>query len=268
MKIVFEDKRSSRLSRLFCAAYPDEISKQKFIYSDGNGNLISKVIDNKGVALYDELVLVYIDMIPGNNYLYHLYTKLRRFSIKNNYSIIILPLVCAEWYFICGFWNCGIFQDTTDIKLCLNKGYFRDSELYKKYSKEIPNFENFCKKIIEKYGNECVAGCPKSLRDFCDHDCKICDNYSKYNSFFISDCFCYNKKDICKEFELKNKSLHFISQYPCFFKNSFISSAKIVTKDEIWLLHRKLVKEYNEFVDYYSSRDPEGKCYKYIQIIR
>lgn len=42
-----------------------------------------------------------MDLVPNNINLVQVYKKLSKKSQKSNYRIIVFPLVCAEYYFIC-----------------------------------------------------------------------------------------------------------------------------------------------------------------------
>ncbi len=94
MIVIFEDKMDDLLSNLFRSAY----SNCSFIYSNGNGNLETLVrhyLDSS-----DEFIMVYLDTIPDNKDTINIYKTLARISRRNNFRVIVMPIVCAEYYFI------------------------------------------------------------------------------------------------------------------------------------------------------------------------
>lgn len=96
MIYVFEDDERDPISQLFRMAYDNSVSS-KFIYVRGGGNIYSKV---ESLLNYKDIILVYLNTIPGNKETLKIYNKLSMLSRKNNRSIIVLPILGAEYYFI------------------------------------------------------------------------------------------------------------------------------------------------------------------------
>ena len=258
--IIFEDKKTDALSRLFRAAYPEDIS-DKFIYSKGNGRLEEVVIEHINVLKEDTdaLIIVYMDTVPLNKNIVGIYNKLRKLSKENNYRIIILNIVCAEFYFLKAFeeWKELLISDE-GMGIALSYGDYRKSNLMldeqnKKYCK---NFERYCKLLLKINYIDCVK-----------HSRGQENDNLQYEDFYTKDCNC----NMCDECEYKGKTLleksfMLISEYPCFPVGSLNKHVRELNESALWSLHRKLIDNYNDTIRRYcGTNGGSGYFIKYIK---
>lgn len=257
MIYIFEDKEDDILSRLFRKSYSIEATN-KFVYSNGNGMIIKTV--EEYLKEIQEEICVFLDTIPGNDSIHRIYSVLRLMSMQNNFRIVVMPIVCTEYYFIKSIADKGyLFKGSSDIGYCINRGYYRDSKIYleadETYKVKCNNFEKYCKLILMT----CVIDCVKHSRK---------DNTS-YGRYYEQDCKCASSLNECIDRELNLKSYELLRQYPCVPGNSDIKSEnkKEINNDKMWIVHRKLVEEFNKMSDMYSEKDISSK-YKHIKPIR
>lgn len=150
MIFVFENKKDDLLSVLFRASY----SNCSFIYANGCGNLESCVEDN--LSKSDDSILVFLDTIPDNKNTVNIYKNLRRLSRKNDFRIVVMPIVCAEYYFIRSLRR-EYFIDDTGVDICINKMFWKNSALVSDSDRKfVKNFEKYCKLILFKSVKDCI----------------------------------------------------------------------------------------------------------------
>lgn len=233
MKYIFEDNRLDLISKFFMSAYSEDTAS-KFIYANGNSQLIN-VSEN---ALKDgSTAVVYIDTIPGNKDIYRIYRELSVISRRNNYRLIVLPIVCSEYYLIKSLLNTQVIMSTKGIKQCINKEEHWKSNIIetvkdREYAK---NFEKVCKLILMKNFKDCALHCGKTT----------CARYGKY---YLEDCICNMGDSCCNTESQISKVTRFLAEYPCVPINSHVERHKLLSVDELWNIHRELVREYNQNV--------------------
>ena len=108
-------------------------------------------------------------------------------------------------------------------------------------------FEKYCKLVLYKWVKECAQTVGKP-------------------PFYIQDCPCHESKlhkEDCKKYNLVNKAIMYISEYPYVPNNSYVNDLKKLTANDVWDIHRILVKEFNELSDTLKSIDNSRK-YKHI----
>lgn len=231
MKFIFEDFEDDILSRFFRQAYQPESSK-KFIYADGNGNLefqVKKILEES-----KEMIIVYLDTIPCNKDTIYVYNRLKNLSILNNYRIIILNIVCAEYYFIKSIYSSNLFTNREGVDLCINRDFYLDSVLLKtkKDRNKAKTFEKFCKFILGYNLIDCARTKNR--------------NNNVYPSYYTKDCLCSRPMDNCTNKNLKEKAISYADQYPCIPAEGFLGKPNRISKlEDIWKLHRNLVDDYN-----------------------
>ena len=256
MIFVFEDKKNDLLSVLFRYAY----SESDFVYAEGNGNLVS--LAEKYLDSTDDIITVFLDTIPDNKVTADIYNDLRRLSLRNNLRVLVLPIVCAEYYFIRTLPKCYT-GSISAMGVCLNKEYWRNCNFVSSDDKKfVKNFEKFCKLFLKKD----IIDCIRTSRGK-DNDNKL------YGFYYLKDCLCDCSSNICNEISLRNKAIKFVSQYPIFPKENFLGCLSCFGSCDIkrlWLIHRKLVDEYNNFVEKYRKIDNSFsyKTIRYINIDR
>ena len=241
MIYIFEDSRKSDISKLFMESYRED-SINKFIYVDGNENIVDTVERELKEV---EGIVVYLDMIPGNISCYEIYQKLKTISECNNFKVVVLTIVCAEYYFIRSVYNEKVLNDNDDVRNCINKvpyikNLFTDGD--KNPLHRCKNFEKFCKAII---GSESFKGCTRPYNH----------TKRKFGQYYRKSCPCEKgEKFRCKEKSLEEKSFKLLCEYKYIPLNSCINSIHL-SKPNTWEVHRKMVDEFNEFVDRYIELD-------------
>lgn len=243
MIYVFEDKKDDLLSKLFCKLYDSCI----FVYADGNGNLV-RIVEDLLISS-DDNILVYMDLIPDNINTVSIYKSLKRISRKNDFRLVVMPIVCAEYYFIKSLPE-YLFLSDKGLKECINKEYYKDSELIEDSDRKcVKNFEKYCKLILLKNVVDCVRHSRK-------------DN-SKYGCYYEEDCLCDGCYDFCKVYTAIEKAADYVYQYPVFPDTNLIDNCNKINIDSLWEIHRGLVDDYNLMVDNFMLKD---KRYTYTKI--
>ena len=237
MIFIFEDHEEDIISKFFRKAYPDSIANT-FIYAKGNGKI--KKIAEQTLNMTNDTVVVFFDTIPGNKETWKIYKTLRDMSIRVNYRMIVLPLVCMEYYLIKALKDSQVIIDNTGIDICINKDLYFNSPLISTADDKamVKNFEKYCKLILIKNLKSCACHSGKTTMKC-------------YGAYYLNDCFCEFKDNACYQEELYTKLKNYLSQFDCVPANSIIVDNKILSIDEVWDIHRKLVQEYNKMVNYY-----------------
>ena len=262
MIFIFEDYKDDINSQFFEQGYTKEIS-DKFIYANGNGEL-SKVAEDKLKNTTEDIV-VYLDVIPGNRSIFQVYKKLERLSKQYSYRLIVLPLVCAEYYIIKSLYNSQAMVDKTGVDICINKDVYIGSPLIKTSDdvKFCKNYEKYCKLILIK-----------NLRECAKHTGKFDDNGQirpEYGRYYLEDCKCNLAENICNPEINYEKVARLLIEYPCVPGGNNIPSLiiKKLSINEVWDIHRKLVDEYNSMVNHYIQKlGTANKTYKTIRPIK
>lgn len=256
MKYVFEDKRTDIISQFFMQAYPNKTSDE-FIYTEGNGELKGVLSDL--LLNTSENIIVYMDAIPGNKDITKIYKELGSISIKNSYRAIILPIVCSEYYLIQYLNNENILTDKTGVDIALNKDFYKNSPLLNTQQNIdfVKNFEKYCKLITMTSPRLCANLSKRNA-------------HGKYKIFYTQDCICKVRENNCTTNINKiDKSINFISQYPCVPSKSHSKNYKSFTIEQVWDIHRQLVSEFNQMVNKYKTADPaNANLYKPISVIK
>lgn len=254
---IFEDKSTDLLSILFKKAYPDKISSG-FNFMGGVGNILLKVQNLMQESSFDETIYIFMDLIPDNFETVKIYSKLRRISLQNEYKLIIFPLVCAEYYFICSIEKYfQYFKVSKDISVCINKLFYKDSSIIETEQdrKFCTSFEKYCKLILLK--DSVVLDCIRHLRG------QFQEN-NKYGRFYKEDCICDESDLACVDGRsLQSKALSYLEKYPCYPKGSFFIHEHVMTEEEIWAKHNSLVNTYNEWCNRLKSQDSKDNSWKY-----
>lgn len=249
MIYIFEDKEDDLLSRLFLENY-DKGRRKDFIYTNGNGRIVEAVAAK--LKETSEQMVVYLDTIPGNGSIWNIYCELRRMAHKNPGRLLILPIVCSEYYFIKSIANELVLTYSQDVEVCLKRGIYFNTLLYNKDGKTrdyCKNFEKYCKLILMTSVEECV----KHTRT---------DN-AKYGFYYTQNCLCTRYESWCQQKILRYKSLRFISVYPGIILHDTSGEAAV---RELYGIHKQLVDQYNKMATDYEKAD-KTKRYKMIKEI-
>lgn len=235
MIFVFEDKKSDLLSKLFMTAY----KSCNFIYTEGNGNLVKEVTSI--IKSTEERIVVFLDTIPDNKDTINIYNTLKRLSLKNDYRVIVMPIVCSEYYFICSLPS-SMFVSRLGLDICLDKKYWKNSELVatsdKKFTK---NFEKYCKLVLLKN----VKDCAKHSRS----------NNDLYGFYYCKDCLCNSSDLFCEDKSLLEKAISYVSKYPVYPAKNYLGDCTICSIDKLWEIHRVLVDDFNIMANGYKECD-------------
>lgn len=151
MRYIFEDKKEDLISRFYRSAFREDFSENYFIYAGGAGNLEDKMMDT--IQKYKkEDILIFMDMPPGNREVRKIYIQLKALIKKEGYPVLIIPIVCAEYYLINSLVELGVVPKNTNIKICTEIDLFKKSTLYENENerKRFNNFERYCKFILIK----------------------------------------------------------------------------------------------------------------------
>lgn len=252
MKFIFEDDERDIISEFFMQAYPKSVSDE-FIYAQGNANIKDKAdIQLKNTS---DTVIAFLDMPPGNREVVKIYSELAKLSKDNQYRFIVLPIICAEYYLIKSLHNTIAMKSSAGVALCINKDiYFNSPIIQTQQDKQFcKNFEKYCKLILMKNTKDCA-----------NHSGKTINAY--YGVYYKEDCICAYKDVDCNQCKSKiNKSIEYISKYPCVPSGSFGNSPISLSVKDVWDIHRNLVNEYNQTSTYYAMRDTANQN-KYKQI--
>ena len=258
--VLFEDKEDDLLSKLFRAAYPENITKY-FKYCNGNAQL---PIEAEKLLKTGEKVIVYLDSVPGNKHIIDVYNELYKLHMKYGNKLIVYNIVCAEYYFLKAFGrDKDICIKQEDLDIVLNRDIYYHSSVIqttqdKAYAK---NFEKYCKLVLMKNYSDCVRHSRGSEENN--------DINGSYGYFYEQNCKCIKNYDSCVTRTLRQKALNYIRQYPCLPSGYFGSeNNKILDYDGIVLKHRQLVDSFNLFIDKYNNDSETIKRRKTVKHIK
>lgn len=237
MIFVFEDHEEDIISKFFRQAYPNDIA-DRFVYAKGNSNI--KGIVNKLLSDTNDTIVVYLDTVPGNKETVKIYRDLQKISRREQFRLVVLPVVCMEYYLIKALYDSQVMIEHVGVDICLNKDLYFNSPLIATMEDNtfVKNFEKYCKLILIKNLKRCAC-----------HSGKMTEEC--YGAYYQNDCFCSYTDNACIEELLIKKIIRFIHQFEYIPKGNIISNEIEQNQIEIWDIHRELVYEYNKMVDYY-----------------
>lgn len=236
MTFIFEDNSLDFLSRLFLHSYHSStIDLMK--YAKGNGNLLR--IAKNTLQSTSDLVIVYLDTIPGNPEIFDIYHNLTGLSRYYDGRLIVMPIICAEYYFLKSMVGTDHVTNHEEVRRCVNKVPYFDSSLIsteadKKYCR---NFEKYCKLVLLK--------CTRVFQ-------------SKRQDLELVGT------------DIADMSIRLLTTYPVVPKElsmNFLNTVSIETCKKIRI---KLVNEFNTFVDVLREADDDDigkdRKYKYLKV--
>lgn len=252
-KYMFEDEINSDITQLLRKAYSSDIL-ENFIHCRGNSDLVKKL---HVVLRNSNRVVVFMDVVPGNQGIYKAYNDLKLIMRKNTKAdIILMPLVCAEYYLIKSLKENVI--DTGDIlyNKCINLStYFSVPEVQQyraetvkltntgvvddvKFRRRFGTIEKLCKYVLATRTNHCV-------RD---------------RVFFSSDCLCenvgYRNYGHCgTSLTMEQKAAEMLLEYPAFPEGMSGRDFNQLSSSEIWDIHRKCIDRVNKLCDILKADD-------------
>ena len=156
--------------------------------------------------------------------------------------MIILPLVCMEYYLIKSLRDSQVMLSHTGVDICINKELYFDSPLISTLEDRVfvKNFEKYCKLILIK-----------NLKDCASHSGKT--TVECYGVYYFADCLCNYRDNGCVQEILLNKLRSFFAQFDYTPAEGVFNNGKKICINELWDVHRKLVQVYNDMVEYYIS---------------
>lgn len=229
--IIYEDCETDDLQRLLQHWYTEH-EKCQVIYANSAGNLearVSECVNNYSV------VFVYVDVSPGNLETFNTYKILQGMLLDlKDSNIFILPILGAEYYFICSLFDAGILADPD---LCaVIKGQLSHLDYLKKNHIKNPlkyfSMERFFKYVLKMQVYPCIAQ-------------KKPSNMFK-GIYYSSDCkFSLHS---APPFTLMQKSEIYLQRYPI-IPGAIDKNCKDITPESLVKKHRDLVNQYNSFAD-------------------
>lgn len=231
MEYVFEDYPKSSLARLYEVSYPESMIGH-FHYSRGSGKIISLI---RGKFDKETSICVFLDLPPGNKQVVGLYKNIADLRATGEFpNLIVMPIVCREFYYIKFIVTTHLVTDRTLIDKCLA---FTPSELVvDSCGKPLAdNFERMCK-LASKFGiKECARVGRLTPED-------------RDNIYLICDCLCSGDvydTSTCNKQTLMSKSTSMVSQFPVFPPHSFVDDVVHIKDKDIAGWHRALVDSFN-----------------------
>lgn len=140
---------------MFRVAYTEDVSS-KFLYAQGNGG-IYKIASNE-LSNKNNIVVVYLDTIPGNIETRRVYIRLRNLSKNNDFRLVVLPILGAEYYMIKSIKDKNVVEIPYEVNNCINKNDYFNSIIIEndKDKAYCINYERYCKLILLKAVKDCI----------------------------------------------------------------------------------------------------------------
>lgn len=110
VKFIFEDKETTPSSKLLLSSY----NGNNIYFSGGCHSALDKALE---IQESDDIIYIFYDMSPNNNFTVKGYRDINRLIKKSNLkNIYIIPIICIE-YFICKLLDkLELLQTTKDIE--------------------------------------------------------------------------------------------------------------------------------------------------------
>lgn len=182
---------------------------------------------------------VYMDLVPDN---------LAALSEKYAYRCLVLPIVCAEYYYLKCLGSVGLCRDI-EVHTCVEcRRYPSAAWLATHNNQSYSNYERLCKLFAERSLYSC-ASISRTGR------------VKKSHHYTLADCLCIVSKNVCGKHEssLERKALAYVSSfpYPPYIKEL---GKRKATERERWEVHRRCVAAFNRWSEELSG---EGlTCFK------
>lgn len=252
VRYFFEDHEDSLLPSFFLGAYNDVC---RFTFSKGKDNLVP-LVEAYLESTEQETALVYLDTVVDNPYTVQNYADLRALSIQHDYRCIVLPIVCAEFYYLQSLKDSGLVKDADIYNVCLEKRYYRTHPYLQSHSKgSYSTFERLCKFLCDQNLYKCASVARDGKTKCPPH------RYTK------EDCHCSGAYPQCREIDLQDKRRNFLRAYHYIPRGAGYKDLRVGSADDAWAAHRELVQQYNTWVEFYRKADP-NTTYTTIRYIR
>ena len=238
MKFIFEDNENDLISQFLISMCPEQASN--FIFACGNtyeADIVTDLLNDSA-----ESIICFLDTIPGNSCILRIYNDLLRLSKSSNRKMIVLPIVCMEYYVIKFLAGSQTVLSTDDLNICLEKDFYLNSPLLVSDAdvQFCKNFEKYCKLVLIKSFKDCARHSGKQTN-------------SLYGKYYFENCRCSLSSSNCLSEILNLKYNRFWEQFPCILNDPHLD---LDTSYDYFLhLHRSLVCAYNEMVDHYKAVD-------------
>lgn len=240
MYYIFEDKEDSPIAVLL-----DRIYKGNVIYSKGIGTaktLIKKMLksdENVEIALF-------MDSIPGNRSIASLYESFISVSDNFNNRLIVIPIICSEYYCLKAFGN----VEDSDINICINKESFMGTETYKNNKNYCKTFEKYCKLLAREKLPSCASHITNE------------DGNEQYMLYYSTGCTCNTCRYEYLKHSITYKAIKLASELDV-IPTTKLNAANVqrLTRKDVVAIHRKLVDDYNKLAEVLESADSSGRSY-------
>lgn len=240
MRYFFEDNGDAALSRFFIQVYKD---RDDVVFTQGDANLQYTVTEFL-LAHHTNVAIVYLDLVPDNIELKRFYKNLKALSVQMDYRCIVIPIVCAEFYYTKHLLACDICKEGVVLaSSILQRSYPSPAWLSKHSPKSYSNYEHLCKLFADRMAHSC-ARIPRTGKIKREH------------RYTIRDCLCggCHKSDAI----LEQKALAYVKEFP-YPPYSPLLGFRQATEEERWEAHRECVAEFNAWSDELSKSRP---CFK------
>ena len=150
MIVIFEDKKEKAMSILFKLGYPNDKS-DNFIFAGGNARIEKEIRKNIDKT---DFIIVLIDVVPDNECAISIYRNLLDLEqCEFKEKLFILPIICAEYYFIKSIKKLDIGRNKESIDWCISRKFYKhDSEIKSEQDLlKCKNFEKYCKFVRNLY---------------------------------------------------------------------------------------------------------------------
>ena len=250
MIYIFEDNAKKALSKLFKAAYPEEISRN-FIFAGGNGEIEHKIRKNIDKTNF---VVAFIDIVPDNENAITIFDEL--IDLENtefNGKLFIMPIVCAEYYFIKSIYNRGLkIRNKESAKLCIERGFYKDDTEIKSEQDRLKckNFEKYCKFVRNRSLLECMQ-----------------DDKNPKETYLIQECKCidYDNSN-CSTKALVDKAIELLTEYEVIPPNSYAKNRIQIDIGKAHQIRSEFINRHNKIVENYRKIDKDNaENYIYIR---
>jgi len=182
MIVIFEDNESVATSILLKKL---EDTDFKIQFANGNRRLAAKVREN--YVKYDDIIVVYIDVVTDNDETKKIYNILTE-SYLHDDRVIILPIPCMEFILFRMFNRLCLIDNLTCMNIELRRllldvleNKYTGASNYKSLDLQTDSFEGICKQVLGiLVGNSCL------------HNKQLKLNKEFRTRFYTANCLCDN----------------------------------------------------------------------------
>ena len=168
---IFEDSEKSSLSTLLKYSYSELYESGHLLFANGNGGFMNILKEFDYEKDQDQTYVLFIDAIPDNSETEDTYNDLKMFieGLELSDRFCVLPIICAEYYFIKAFHNTPIEKDPALVERCISLQVHYDDAHAIELDPRVRHrsLERYCKTVFAKGFHSCVEGHGRFLRGSC-----------------------------------------------------------------------------------------------------